>query len=505
MATEDDKVVRWCLNALARLGQRHECSTYINATLQKYEGNPEITAAGVAALSRMYQGDLTEFPILGTVDPVMRVLAALQTTDPAKLDLASIKINIDTSDPEVLKLALITVGLNRDIENLLHPRHSNGEIIKALGQYPDSIVRQYCVWSVIENEKLSIFDLGIPYDALSNEPPNVQSKLLQLAAEQEPDQKLRHEIIMQGTYLPMVVAREGLAKGLRYQFYDGLQGVTIDWFDVESNDEVKGLIAEHFGRYSTESPTYREKALVIAEAQPSFLRRLLLGAEGKPLYGELKSSYTREGMADLFATQHRDLATIFQRRGDQRKPMKTVLVLAASPIGQKPLRLDAEARDLKEQLDLVKKPAVDINVEHRWAVRADQIQSEILNVTPHVIHFSGHGNSSSLCFEDRSGKARPVSSKAIEELFKVCGLIECVVLSACHSKGIAASVSSHVKVVIGCDGSINDDAASAFARAFYRALAHGKTYQEAFALAQNDVRVNGWDVEADKFILNTCA
>ena len=55
--------------------------------------------------------------------------------------------------------------------------------------------------------------------------------------------------------------------------------------------------------------------------------------------------------------------------------------------------------------------------------------------------------------------------------------------------------------MIGCGDSIRDDAAIAFTRAFYRAIAHGNDYSQAFALARNDVRINCGDAEADKYVL----
>ncbi len=189
---QDEKVVRWCLNSLAQLGRRENSSRYVEAALKQYEGNPEITAAGVAALCNMYLGNIDEVEILGRIDPAIRTLAALQNTDPRKLDLTGFKIDIDTADVEVLKLALITVGLNRGIENLFHPRHNNGEIVKELGQYPDPIVVQYSVWAVLENRRLTITELGVPFQSIDDHPPNVQSKLLQLAAEQETDNTNAH-------------------------------------------------------------------------------------------------------------------------------------------------------------------------------------------------------------------------------------------------------------------------------------------------------------------------
>jgi hypothetical protein len=504
LSQRDLKVVRWCLNALARLGTS-ESTRYIELSLKQHEDKPEIVAAAVAALSRLHNGNLIAVPCLKTVDPAIQTLAALQTTDSKKLNLSNFKINIDKSDVEVLKLALITVGLNKDIDNLFDPRHSNGQIVKILCQHEDNIVRQYCVWAVIENKKLNIQDLGISFSEIGKEPPNVQAKLLQLIAEQEPNYKLRHQIISDGSFNEHSEAREGMAKGLVYMYYDGLEEITIDWFNNEENAPVKGLLAEHFGRFSETCRPYEDKAIAIVEAEPTLKSRILLGAEGKRLYGAIKASDIREGTPDLFGNSFNlaDLAGKQRLIKIGRKKMK-VLFLAASPLDQDSLRLDKEARDLREQLMLVQDRKIDLKIEHRWAVRTDQVQMEMLNHQPQILHFSGHGSVGELIFEDTFGNTAPVSAAVIAELISLCKGVRCLLLNACFSESIANLIGPPVEAVIGCDESIDDDAASGFSRAFYRALAHGHDYEIAYRLAKNDLRLNGFEKEARKYLFRSC-
>lgn len=65
----DPKVVRWCLNALARLGTLQGSSRYVAAAMKQYEEKPEIVAAAVAALSHMYRGSLEAVPELSWSHP----------------------------------------------------------------------------------------------------------------------------------------------------------------------------------------------------------------------------------------------------------------------------------------------------------------------------------------------------------------------------------------------------------------------------------------------------
>ncbi len=503
LSENDHKVVRWCLNTLARIGTRQGSSRYVSAAMKQYQDEPEIVAAAVAALSRMYHGHFEAVPELSFVDPSVRILAAMQTTDVDKLDLSSLSINIDKSDKEVLKLALLVVGMNKDIQNLLHPRYSNGTIVKQLGQHDDPIVRQYSVWSVLENKQLTLADLGISFDMIGAQPSNVQAKLLQLAAERESDLKTRHRIIHEGSFNELPEARLGLAKGLKLSYYDGLEDLTISWFDVENDPDVIELLAEHFARFSDDSGPYFDKAIEIVDANPKLADRVLLGAEGKYLYGKIRTLIRKEGMSDLFGSTH-GVTGLFQKIPELSKKVKTmkVLFLAANPIGQVPLKIDKEASDLKEQLALVRDAKSPVVVEHAWAIRTDQLQREILNSRPDVLHFSGHGDSGLLVFEDTAGKAVAVSGDDLAGLVELVSTIKCVVLNACFSDSVSKLISPHVEAVIGCDVSIGDTAAILFTRAFYRALAHGESYQRSYLLAKNDLKLNGQGKEAEKYTIS---
>ena len=257
--SRDLKVVRWCLNTLARLGTRDSAQS-IELAITRYQGVPEIIAAAVSALARLRMGQLSDVAALRLVPPEVQMLAAMQTVSPNRLLSHGLKIDIDNADPEILKLALIIIGLDRDIQHLLHPKHDNGVIVKKLGTHDDIIVRQYVVWAVIENSRLTLDHLGMDFDCVDDQPENVQSKLLQLGASSIPDLTKRHELILKGTDLTSVEAREGLAKGLIHTYYDGLETITIDWFETVGSERVQLLLAEHFARQSDRAASYSDKA-----------------------------------------------------------------------------------------------------------------------------------------------------------------------------------------------------------------------------------------------------
>ena len=483
--SQDDKVVRWCLNAIAQFGRKGNTSESVEYALKKHEENPEIVAAAVSALASLYRGQIPALSAMKNVAPETRMLAAMQTLPPSMLELRGLAINLSSVDAEVLKLALIVVGLNKDIQNLLHPRYENGEIVRELGQHDDKIVRQYSVWAVIENDLLTLDHLGIPFDRLESEPANVQSKMLQLGACSILDHSRRQSLIIQGSNLDAVDAREGLAKGLASKFYDGLQDVTLTWFETEESRRVQLLLAEHFSRYSDESPSYCTKALELVERDDEFRERVLLGAEGLPLYGQIRSRRSQSSL-ELFSSEEDE---------ELKKTLEvlrlhntvSVLVLNATPDDMGRIRVDKEAALLEEQLEMVLKPKRYLRIIKRFAVRIDQIQKELLNHEPKILHFSGHGDTGVLFFEDRNGNTVELDGEVLADILAAYGNLECVVLHACFTEEIAQACAKHVSVVVGSSSSINDTTAPKFTYAFYQALAHGRPYRNAFEMGRAEV------------------
>jgi hypothetical protein len=483
--SRDEKVIRWGLNALARVGTV-QCIGSVERAIQRYAAVPEIVAAGVSALARLRMGQLSGIAALGGVPPEVQMLAAMQTVDPSTLAATGLQIDIAAADPEILKLALIVVGLDRDVQHLLHPRHENGVIVRELGQHDDLIVRQYAVWAVIENHRLTLDHLGIDLDGIESQPPNVQAKLLQLAAAQVPDLVRRQTLIIQGTHLPSVEAREGLAKGLLYTHFDGLADVTLNWFEMDGAERVRVLLAEHFARYSDDQPSYREKALELVEEGGELRERVLLGAEGTMLFAEIKKA---EGQAALgfFGLEDDEQAKQLEE-AVRLANRDTVLVLNATPDDLGRLRADKEAAELDRQLETVRHCKRDLHVVQKFAVRPRDIQKELLNNKPKILHFSGHGDAGDLAFEAENGEAAPIKGEVLAEMLDVYGGLECVVLHACYSEWIAQLCAEHVDVVIGSTGGVNDRTAPLFTYAFYQALANGRAYDNAFRAGQVEVK-----------------
>lgn len=163
-----------------------------------------------------------------------------------------------------------------------------------------------------------------------------------------------------------------------------------------------------------------------------------------------------------------------------------ILLLAANPLDTDSLRLDKEAREIKESLQ--RSPhRQNVELETRWAVRSIDLQRALLEVKPTIVHFSGHGDADDgLMLEDEQGLAHCVPQQAVAGLFKLFAQdIQCVVLNACYSAIQAETINQYIPYVIGMNNKITDNAAVEFSRAFYDAVASGSTIEFAYQLGCN--------------------
>jgi hypothetical protein len=191
---------------------------------------------------------------------------------------------------------------------------------------------------------------------------------------------------------------------------------------------------------------------------------------------------------------------------DSPKPERLrVLYLAANP--EVDLRVDVEVRGVH---DAVKKALHRdlIEIDHRPAATPDDLLDGINEMRPHVVHFSGHGGSASVLFDDAvisSDTEReagyPVS---FELLARALGATDTapvlLVLNACESLEGASPLLDVTPVVIGMSSTVTDLGAAVFAARFYSAIASAQSV--SVALEQGKVAVDaaglaeGWMVNS---------
>ena len=158
-----------------------------------------------------------------------------------------------------------------------------------------------------------------------------------------------------------------------------------------------------------------------------------------------------------------------------------ILFLAANPATTAPLALDQEARNIREKLRASDhRDRFDFITQ--WAVRPDDLLQYLNEYRPQIVHFSGHGSQAAeLLLVDAAGNPKPVSQRALAQLFKVLkDNIRVVVLNACYSERQAQAIAQHIDCIVGMNTAIGDQAAIVFAASFYRALGFGRSVQNAF-------------------------
>ena len=180
-SSDDAKVQRWSLNALAQFGAAGHCRRAILHALNSYHRDPEVLAAAIAALFRVSRRASEELRQLG-LDEQMVTLAALQHVPADQLDLSSLPVNVENTDSELIKLGLLVVGLDKAPPHMFDPDYDNREIVRVLGLHDDPLVSQYSIWAITENSGLGVNDLGIDLKNTEQQPANVRAWIYQLLA-----------------------------------------------------------------------------------------------------------------------------------------------------------------------------------------------------------------------------------------------------------------------------------------------------------------------------------
>ncbi|MGB3297270.1 MAG: AAA-like domain-containing protein [Phormidesmis sp.] len=163
------------------------------------------------------------------------------------------------------------------------------------------------------------------------------------------------------------------------------------------------------------------------------------------------------------------------------KAVKKILFLAANPKATSRLSLDEEAKKIRQGLER-SRGREGFEIITRWAVDADELRRSLLDIEPHIVHFSGHGiGAGGLALHAAEGKAKLADSEALANLFSLFAeQIECVLLNACYSEEQAKAIYQHVNCVIGMSQAVGDRTAIKFSEGFYDALGAGKTYDIAY-------------------------
>lgn len=169
-------------------------------------------------------------------------------------------------------------------------------------------------------------------------------------------------------------------------------------------------------------------------------------------------------------------------------PIRDVLCMFANPGNLDQLALHREMRAIE---DANREAGHTLELETLWATRVHDVQTMLLGGPRDVIHFSGHGEPGGLYFETADGHPQLVETNRLLQVLANHGP-RCLVFNACHSADMIVSARERVHHVIAMQGPTPDAAAIEFSRAFYAALARGKSVDLAFEHAFDGVGLHGF-------------
>lgn len=155
-----------------------------------------------------------------------------------------------------------------------------------------------------------------------------------------------------------------------------------------------------------------------------------------------------------------------------------VLYLTTNPETASPLRTDAEVNNVLKALRGAKhRDAIELHL--RPAATPQDLLDGINDVRPHVIHFSGHGGSRGLLFDNASVDAPEGQDMTFDLLAKFLGATDTpptlLVLNACDTLDGADLLLEVVPIVVAMADSVADMAAGVFATQFYASIASAQS------------------------------
>jgi CHAT domain len=206
------------------------------------------------------------------------------------------------------------------------------------------------------------------------------------------------------------------------------------------------------------------------------------------LEGSLDPVKLRDAMLKINELPVEDIWDLKQYISSAYRVIK-ILFVVSDPQDQGRTRLQEEQRILHEALwssdyrDLFK-------TETLHSCRPQDLQRGLLRHSPNILHFSGHGASEGLCFENNSGQGELLDPQALAEILALARAdgLQGVIMNACYSDAQAKQLANAIGPVIAMEGRLHEEGALAFTRAFYDALGAGKSFEDAFKWGQAGTR-----------------
>lgn len=219
---------------------------------------------------------------------------------------------------------------------------------------------------------------------------------------------------------------------------------------------------------------------------------------------------------EVRAPQPEPLRVLYLTANAEAEDSTTVAPDGSATTVSRYLRLDREVREVQQTLRGARYRDL-VDVRHRPAATAEDLIDALNDVRPHLVHFSGHGWTGGIVFDNGDlddPQEHPVEFDLLAEVLAATSTPpQVLVLNACETLHGADLLLPAVPVVIAMADSIDDTAAIVFARRFYAAIASAQPVGIALAQAQAAMRLTALedadlpqvavrdDVDADALVL----
>lgn len=126
----------------------------------------------------------------------------------------------------------------------------------------------------------------------------------------------------------------------------------------------------------------------------------------------------------------------------------------------------------------------NVDIQLRVAADLPTILNGLNDLSPLIVHFSGHGNTTALTVDSGVVTGPAKQSLSYQMLANALEATDqkpkIVVLNSCLSAAARKQVLKSAHAMVGMADSISDIAAAAFAQQFYAALSSGQSLESAF-------------------------
>jgi uncharacterized protein YjbI with pentapeptide repeats len=230
------------------------------------------------------------------------------------------------------------------------------------------------------------------------------------------------------------------------------------------------------------------------------LHKIILGRyTGRNLVGISRAQ--NEGLPQIEAVGRGLLIGDEGPGGNRTQPSKVIILFLGANDLSDPLQLGEEVSKIQMNLKLAKERDRFV-FRQELAVTIDTLMQSILDESPNIVHFSGHGEEGGIFLQDSNNNPVLVAAEALEKLFKLCKeTVTCVVLSSCFSEHQARAIRAHIPYVIGIESDILDAAAIDFSSGFYKALGRGLDVPHAFEWGKLAMELWGYTGESAAVLL----